>query len=82
MFDSDVLLVEGVERPRWPSAVAALPPVKEGRLVELGAFDHDFAAALGFNSPLSIPFMLDIAVPRLAAATDGDAGTTPEPYAG
>ena len=51
---------------------AALPPVEEGRFVELGPFDEDFAAALGFNSPLSIPFMLDIAVPRLAAATDGD----------
>ncbi|MET1003944.1 MAG: ABC transporter substrate-binding protein [Propionibacteriaceae bacterium] len=81
VFDQDVLLVEGVEAAALENPLfAALPPVKEGRLVQLGAFDDDFAAALGFNSPLSIPFMLDIAVPRLAAATDGDSGTTPAPY--
>ena len=79
----DVILAEGVEESALENPVVqALPPVEEGRLVELGAFDQDFAAALGFNSPLSIPSMLDVAVPRLAAATDGDAATTPEPYTG
>lgn len=81
VFNTDVLVAEGVEDAVLTEpVVAALPPIKEGRFVNLGAFDEDFAAALGFNSPLSIPFMLDIAVPRLAAATDGDATTKPEPY--
>ena len=81
VFNTDVLLAEGVEAAVLKEpVVAALPPIKEGRFVDLGAFDDDFAGALGFNSPLSIPFMLDIAVPRLAAATDGDPNTKPEQY--
>ncbi|SDR81834.1 iron complex transport system substrate-binding protein [Friedmanniella luteola] len=83
VLDADVLLVEGFEQKALDNKLfAALPVVEEGRLVQLGAFDQDFAAALGFNSPLSIPFLLDVAVPRLAAATDGDTSTTPEPYTG
>jgi len=83
VFDQDVLLAEGLEPAALKNPLfAALPPVKEGRFVQLGAFDEDFAAALGFNSPLSIPFMLDVAVPRLAAATDGDPATKPAPYPG
>ena len=39
-----------------------------------------FAGALGFSCPLSLPFLLDEAVPKLAAALDGDPDTTePEP---
>lgn len=83
VFDKDVLVAEGVDAAVLKKpVVAALPPVKEGRFVSFGAFDDDFAGALGFNSPLSIPFMLDIAVPRLAVATDGDPKTKPEPYPG
>lgn len=83
VFDVDVLLAEGVDAAVLKKpVVAALPPIKEGRFLDLGGFDQDFAAALGFNSPLSIPFMLDTAVPRLAAATDGDPATLPEPYNG
>lgn len=81
VFDTDVLLAEGMAATALKNPLfAALPPVKEGRFVQLGAFDEDFAAALGFNSPLSIPFMLDVALPRLAAATDDDPDTRPEPY--
>ena len=81
VFDADVLIAEGVEAAAVENPVfARLPPVREGRFLRLGAFEDDFAAALGFNSPLSIPYLLDIAVPRLAAATDGDPATVPEPY--
>ena len=33
------------------------------------------SAALGFGSPLSLPFLLDEVVPALAAADDGDPAT-------
>lgn len=45
-----------------------LTAVKEGRVAYLGGFDSDFAGALGFDSPLSLPSAAGIAVPRLAAA--------------
>lgn len=80
-LDRDVLLGEGVaEADLKRDLVQQLTVVKEGRYVGLGAFDDDFAAALGFNSPLSLPFLLDIAVPRLAAATDDDPATAPAGY--
>lgn len=79
----DVVVGEGIESTALQNPLTqALPPVKEGRFLDMGAFDQDFAAALGFNSPLSLPFVLEAAVPRLAAATDGDVATTPEPYTG
>lgn len=80
-LDRDVLLGEGVaDADLKRELVQQLAVVREGRYVGLGAFDNDFAAALGFNSPLSLPFLLDIAVPRLAAATDGDPATQPADY--
>lgn len=80
-LDRDVMLGEGVaDADLKRELVQRLAVVREGRYVGLGAFDNDFAAALGFNSPLSLPFLLDIAVPRLAAATDGDPATKPARY--
>lgn len=80
-IDQDVLVGEGVDRAALSNpAFTRLGAVQEGRFVNLGAFSDDFAAALGFNSPLSLPVVLDIAVPRLAAATDGDPASTPAPY--
>ncbi len=37
---------------------------------------------LGFSSPLSLPFVLTEAEPRLVAATDDDPATAPEPFPG
>ena len=59
-----------------------LAPVSQDRFVDLGAFDQDVAAAIGSNSPLSLPFLLDATVDELAAAADGDPATVPEPYTG
>ena len=53
----------------------------QGRAVFLNENDT-LGKSFSFITPLSIPFLLDIAVPRLAAATDGDASTTPEAYTG
>ena len=38
--------------------------------------DAELSAGTGFSSPLSLPFVLEALVPRLAAAVDGDP-TTP-----
>lgn len=64
--DKDVLIGEGL-----PDSVVELPvmqglsAVREGRFINLGGYDQDFAAALGFNSPLSIPTLLEIVVRAL-----------------
>lgn len=51
-----------------------LKAVREGRVINVRAADA-FAGALGFNSPLSRPYLLKQAEPRLAAAVDGDPAT-------
>ena len=82
-LDRDVLVAEGLSTEITESEVFThLKVVREGRYAYLGEFDQDFAAALGFNSPLSLPFLLEVAVPRLAAATDGDPDTVPQRYPG
>jgi iron complex transport system substrate-binding protein len=56
-----------------------LDAVADERVVYLDLEDQ-FSGALGFSSPLSLPYLLDDAVPKLAAAADGDPATTePEP---
>lgn len=82
-LEADVLVAEGVDPDSFASPlVQQMPAVREGRFLNMGGFDQDFAGALGFNSPLSIPFLLETAVPRLAAALDGDPSTKPEPFGG
>ena len=56
---------------------AALVVVTEGRTVYVPTFGSDVAGALGYSSPLSLPFAVEQAVPALAAAADGDAATVP-----
>ena len=56
-----------------------LDAVEEERVVYLDLEDQ-FAGALGFSSPLSLPYLIDEAVPKLARAVDGDPATkAPEP---
>lgn len=54
-----------------------LEAVGEDRVLYLDLSD-DVAGALGFSSPLSLPFLIDEAVPKLAAAVDGDPQTPVE----
>jgi iron complex transport system substrate-binding protein len=51
-----------------------LDAVREERVIYLDLEDQ-LAGALGYSSPLSLPFAIDEAVPRLAAASDGDTNT-------
>lgn len=55
-----------------------LDVAKEGRVIVVKDSDA-FAGALGFNSPLSRPYLLKQAEPRLAAAVDGDPATKVAP---
>jgi iron complex transport system substrate-binding protein len=75
LLDADVLVIYGkrAELERQP-AFAALDVVREGRVVYLDEAG-DLANALGFSSPLSIPYALERFLPRLRAAADGDAAT-------
>ncbi|MBA8794198.1 iron complex transport system substrate-binding protein [Friedmanniella endophytica] len=73
VFDADVLIGEGLDRDFLQNRLfTALDVVREKRFVDVGGFDQDFAGALGFNSPLSLPFLLDQAVPKLATALQAD----------
>lgn len=83
LLDTDVLVTEGDQSVLDNSAVFTnLGVARDGRIVHLGGFDDDFAGALGFNSPLSLGYVLDVAVPRLSAAVDGDPSTAVEPFTG
>lgn len=54
-----------------------LDAVREDRMIRLDLTDQ-FAGALGFASALSLDYLLDQAVPKLAGAVDGDASTPVE----
>ncbi|MGH8931793.1 MAG: iron-siderophore ABC transporter substrate-binding protein [Egibacteraceae bacterium] len=76
---ADVLvwvLNSGAEREGFANdpLYQGLDVVKEGRDIFL-AIPEPLAGATGFNSVLSIPFLLDGLVPMLAAAVDGDPAT-------
>lgn len=58
-----------------------LEPAREGRVVAL-AGDGLSAGALGYNSPLSRPYLLKRIVSQLAAAVDGDPATKVPPDKG
>lgn len=79
LLDQDLLIFLGAEREilETDELLQSLEAVREGRIVYFGDFSTDFAGALGYSSPLSLPFALDIAVPRLAAV-DGDPETEAE----
>ena len=71
LLDQDVVVVYGTEKDfeGFP-LFQRLDAVREGRVIYMDV-DGDFANALGFSSPLSIPFALEQAVPQLADAVEG-----------
>lgn len=77
LLDQQTLVLLGIT----PEAVAANPllqsldVVREDRTVYLGDFGTQVPAALGFASPLSLPYAVDAVVPALARATDDDPAT-------
>jgi iron complex transport system substrate-binding protein len=79
LIDQDLVVMFGKRDELLESSVySRLDAVREERAVYLDLEDQ-FAGALGFSSPLSLPFLLDEAVPKLAAAVDGDPATTGAP---
>jgi iron complex transport system substrate-binding protein len=80
LMDQDVVVMFGKrDDVTADPVVGRLDAVEEERVVYLDLED-ELSGALGFSSPLSLPFLLDEAVPKLAAAADGDPSTTaPDP---
>ena len=71
LLDQDVLVVYGApEDFEGHPLFRRLDAVREDRVIYMDA-NGDFANALGFSSPLSIPFAFEQAVPKLAAAIKG-----------
>lgn len=70
LLDQDLLVVIGAGEEAYESdpLFQQLDAVRDGRVVYLGGFETDFAGALGFDSPLSLPHAVDILVPQLAEA--------------
>ena len=77
LLNADVLAVNGYDQEDADAdtLLSSLDVVTQGRTVLLGSYSGDVSAALGFGSPLSLPYLLDQAVPALAAAADGDPST-------
>ncbi|MBA2691047.1 MAG: iron-siderophore ABC transporter substrate-binding protein [Rubrobacter sp.] len=80
LLDRDALVFVGADREDLADdeLIQSLEAAEEGRVVYFGDLTTDFAGALGYSSPLSLPFALEEAVPRLAAAVDGDPETKVE----
>jgi iron complex transport system substrate-binding protein len=78
LLEADVLAVNGYTQADADAdpLFAGLDVVTSGRTVLLGSYSGAVSAALGFGSPLSLPYLLDEVVPALAAAADGDPATT------
>jgi iron complex transport system substrate-binding protein len=77
LLEADVLAVNGYTQADADAdpLFAGLDVVTSGRTVLLGSYSGAVSAALGFGSPLSLPYLLDEVVPALAAAADGDPAT-------
>ncbi|MBW0124042.1 iron-siderophore ABC transporter substrate-binding protein [Pseudonocardia oceani] len=68
-LDSDALIVLGAtaEDMAGDPLFQSLPVVQEGRTLFTGGYDEDFNGAIGFGSPLSLPYAVELITPQLAA---------------
>ena len=79
LMDQDMVLMYGGPRAKrkdiqGDKLYSRLNAVKEGRVVYMDNED-DLLGAVGLSTPLSLPYALKEAVPRMAAAVDGDPST-------
>jgi iron complex transport system substrate-binding protein len=75
LIDQDVIVMfakreDVIDHPVYKR----LDAVREDRVIYLDLEDQ-LAGALGYSSPISLPYAIDEAVPKLAAAVDGDPAT-------
>jgi iron complex transport system substrate-binding protein len=78
LIDQDLVLMYGPQRDIEENRVVSrLDAVRDDRVVYLDLTDQ-LSGALGFASALSLPWLLDEAEDKLAAAVDGDPGTPVE----
>lgn len=78
LLDVDVLVWINVAEGEGPldnPLYQSLRVSTEGREVLLDSFNDPLGAAITFVTPLSLPFLLEGLVPRLASAVDGDPAT-------
>jgi iron complex transport system substrate-binding protein len=81
LLDVDVIVWLDAEEAKGPlggPVYASLPVHTEGREVYLSSYNDPLGGATSFVSVLSLPFLLDGLVPRMAAAIDGDPATVVE----
>ncbi|MFC5946932.1 ABC transporter substrate-binding protein [Pseudonocardia lutea] len=65
-LDQDVIVSLGRTQAQYDSPVFQnLDAVKQGRVVNMGGYTTPFAGALGYSSPLSLPYAADMVAPRL-----------------
>ena len=79
MLDVDAIVwldAQEVEDPLGGPLYASFPVHTEAREVFLDSFEDPLGAATSYVSVLSLPFVLDGLVPKLAAAVDGDPATS------
>ena len=75
LIDSDAVLMFGTRDKVAKDKVASrLDAVTEDRTIYVDLTDQ-FAGALGYASPLSLPYLIDKATPLLAASQDDDPAT-------
>lgn len=77
LLDRDVLVVNGVSRQPWMSAMptaATLNAILDDRAVFIDG-DSPVSGALAYGSVLSLPYALERLLPALEAAADGDPDT-------
>jgi iron complex transport system substrate-binding protein len=82
LLDNDLLIWlnigSGGEPPYEAELYNQLKAHTEGREIFLDSFEDAFGGAASFNTPLSLPFLLDGLVPLIELAVDGDPNTIVE----